>query len=102
MTAAARLGISHAEFMGWPHDQRDLMIALARVERNTGRYGEWLPDATSPGADPNDYDNPLRYVADGPFTNWAAKTAEDAEQAYRKSAGDGANTHGMFWTVRTS
>lgn len=86
--------------MGWPSDQRDLMIALARVERNTGRYGEWLPDATGEGADPNNYDDPLRYVADGPFTNWAEKTAEDAEQAYRKAAGENANLHGMFWTVR--
>jgi hypothetical protein len=99
VAAAARLGISHAEFLGWPHEERALMIALARVERNTGRYGEWLPDATNPGADPNEYSSPLRYVAHGPFTNWAEKAVQDAEAAWRKSAGDGANLNGMFWTA---
>ena len=76
-----------------------MMIALGRVDRLTGRYGEWLPDATSPGADPNDYDNPLRYVAQGPFTNWAEKAAQDAQDAHRKAAGENANMNGMFWTV---
>lgn len=102
MTAAARLGISHAEFLGWPFDQRALMIALSRVERNTGRYGQWLPDAVSDKADPNNYESPFRYITEGPFTDWAEKTVQDAEQAWKKAAGEKANTHGMFWTVRPS
>lgn len=99
MQAAARLGISHTEFLGWPEHDRLIMIALGRVERNTGPNGEWLPDATNPGADPTDYDNPLRYVARGPFTNWAEKVRRDAEDIYRKDAGEGANLNGMFWTA---
>lgn len=75
------------------------MIALARVERLTGPNGEWLPDATSDRADPNNYDDPLRYIAQGPHTNWAEKARRDAEDAYRKMAGEKANLNGMFWTV---
>lgn len=76
-----------------------MMLALGRVERNTGRYGEWLPDATSDRADPNNYDDPMRPFIHGPFTNWVEKAALDAEAAYRKSAGDSPNMHGMFWTA---
>lgn len=100
MQAAARLGISHREFMGWPHEERDLMIALGRVERNTGRYGEWLPDATSERADPTYYeDDAVRFIPRGPFTNQAEKAAQDAEKQYRKASGDEANLNGMFWAV---
>lgn len=85
----------------WDQEQRALVIAYRRVERNTGRFGEWLPDATNPGADPNKYENPLRYYSHGPFTNWAEKTARDAEEAWKKEAGDRPNMNGMFWTVDT-
>ncbi len=88
--------------MGWSNEDRALMIALARVERLTGQNGEWLPDATSDRADPNNYEDPLRYVAQGPHTNWAEKARRDAEDAYRKQAGDKANLNGMFWTVDAS
>lgn len=77
-----------------------MMIALGRVERNTGRYGEWLPDATSEKADPNYYEEDrIRFKVQGPFTNQAEKMALDAEKAYKKDAGDNANLNGMFWTV---
>ena len=86
--------------MGWPHDQRDLMLALGRVERNTGQYGEWLPDATSPRADLNYYgEDRVRFKVEGPFTNVAVKMVEDAREQYRKDAGENANLNGMFWTV---
>lgn len=85
----------------WDHEQRALMIAYLRVERNTGRYGEWLPDATSDRADPNNYGDPLRFYAHGPFTNQAEKAARDAEDAWTKLAGKSPNKNGMFWTVDT-
>ena len=86
--------------MGWSDIDRGMVIALERVERNTGRYGEWLPEATSPQADPTYYEqDAVRYVARGPFTNQAEKAAQDAERAYRKAAGEDANLGGMFWTV---
>jgi hypothetical protein len=98
--AAARLGISHSEFLGWPAHDRNIMIALGRVERNTGRYGEWLPDATSERADATYYqDDAIRYVPHGPFTNWAEKAAQDAQKVYKKAEGEDANLNGMFWTV---
>jgi hypothetical protein len=104
VAAAARLGLSYGKFMGWPHEERELMIAHFRIERNTGRYGEWLPDAigdgsTSDRANPNNYDDPLRYVAE-PLTNWAEKAARDQEDADRKRAGADANLNGMFYVVR--
>lgn len=102
MQAAARLGISHREFLGWPHRERALMIALGRVERNTGRFGEWIPDATSEKADLNYYEaDRIRFAVQGPFTNVVEKMAADAEKAYRKDAGEHANTSGMFWTVES-
>lgn len=75
------------------------MIALGRVERLTGQHGEWIPDATSDRADPNNYDHPLRYVPGGPYTNWAEKAVKDAEVAYRKAGGENVNMNGLFWTV---
>lgn len=102
MQAAARVGVSHTEFLSWPHRDRALLIALGRVEKNTGRYGEWLPDATSDKADLNYYEpDMLRFAVQGPFTNHAEKMALDAEKQYRKEAGEKANLNGMFWTVES-
>lgn len=102
MQAAARVGISHTEFLSWPHRDRALLIALGRVEKNTGRYGEWLPDATSDKADLNYYEpDMLRFAVQGPFTNHAEKMALDAEKQYRREAGEKANLNGMFWTVES-
>jgi hypothetical protein len=82
--------------MGWPHDQRDLMIALGRVERNTGQYGEWLPDVVTPWGE-----TPARpSLADGPLVNWQQKAIEDAREAHRKAAGPDANLNGLFWVAR--
>lgn len=66
----------------------------------TGRNGEWIPDATAAGADPNNYPSGYRYVTEGPFTNWAEKARLDAEKTWRDQAGDKANMHGMFWTAK--
>lgn len=76
------------------------MIALGRVERNTGQYGEWLPDATSERADPTYYEaDAIRFVPTGPFTNQAEKAARDAADKFRKDVGEKANLNGMFWGV---
>ena len=62
-----------------------------------------MPDATSERANPEEYDvpNPIRYRATGPKVNYAKKAIEDAEEAYRKKAGENANLNGMFWTLDT-
>lgn len=79
--------------MGWPHHDRDLIIAWMRVERNTGRYGEWLPDAVTKWPDP-----PKTTIThDGPYINWHEKSAKDAEDEFRKRPN--ANLNGLFWSV---
>jgi hypothetical protein len=83
----------------WDDESRDWVTALAFVERNTGRNGEWLPDATSPAASPTSYDSGYRYVTDGPFTNYAEKARLDAMDAHKKAAGKEANLNGLFFTV---
>lgn len=83
----------------WDDESRDLIVALALVQRNTGRHGEWLPDATAPGGSPSVPESGYRYVHTGPHTNWAEKAIRDAEAQYRKDAGKDANLNGMFWGV---
>ena len=83
----------------WSEEDRDLVVALEIVKNMTGPNGEWMPDATSDGADPNNYDVPYRYVTKGPFTNWAEKDRLDAIDAFKKAAGENANLNGMYWAV---
>lgn len=83
----------------WDDESVALMVAYDRVVRNTGRYGEWLPDATSPGADPNNYKSGFGYRPDGPFTNWAEKQVLDTTDAWKKTAGKNPNMNGLYWTV---
>lgn len=83
----------------WDDEQQALVLAYGIVQANTGAQGEWLPDATSDGANPNNYDVPYRYIVNGPFTNWAEKTRLDAIDAFKKDAGEQANLNGMYWTT---
>lgn len=83
----------------WDEEQVQLLLAEEKVRALTGPNGEWLPDATAPGADPNDYDTHYRYVASGPHLNWAEKTLLDARDRYREEAGEKANLNGLSWTV---
>lgn len=71
------------------------------IRNNTGRLGEWIPEATSPNADPNEYgdDARYRYESDA-HTNWAEKQYQDDLAALQKAAGEDGNTHGTFLTVR--
>ena len=76
----------------------DLLVAEDMLQRLTGPNGEYLPDATSDKADPNDYTSGSRYIAHGPYTNWSEKARLDAIDAHRKKVKD-ANTNGQYWTV---
>ena len=82
----------------WDETERDLLIAENIVTRLTGRNGEWLPDATSPNADPTAYSG-YRYVRRGPFTNWSEKERLDGLDAHAKSLGENANMNGVYFTV---
>lgn len=84
----------------WDQEQLDLALAFDAFKRDLGPNGELLSEAVSDHADPN-YHGPgsFRYLAHGPFTNYAEKAHKDAEAAYRKEVGEKANLNGMFWTI---
>ncbi|WP_347975657.1 hypothetical protein [Microbacterium sp. ProA8] len=90
--------ISSAVEPEWDEDQLDLVIAEQMVRNLTGPNGEWMPEATSDAADPMKYSG-MRYVANGPFTNWAEKERLDALDAHRKAMGEGANLNGVYFTA---
>jgi hypothetical protein len=83
----------------WDEDSVTELQALEYVVRNTGPNGEWLPEATSDGADPNDYSSGFGYRPTGPFTNWAEKMRLDALEAWKKEAGPKANANGLYFGV---
>lgn len=120
MASAARLGISPRRFRGWEpttfyvyddagrlvsstpeaewdDEQRALIEAEQIVRTNTGSNGEWLPEATSDDADPNNY--VMRYVPSPEKTNWAEKARLDALDQIRKDKGENANMNGVYVTV---
>lgn len=63
----------------------------------TGQQGEWLPDALSDDADPNNYK--YRYVANAGRTNWAEKAYRDKIDQLRKDAGENGNINGVVVSV---
>lgn len=85
----------------WDMEQVDLLLAAEAYKSDLGAHGHLLSKATNADADPNNYGSPLRYVAHGPFTDWAEKARLDKIDAYRKSFPEGAdvNMNGMFFTV---
>lgn len=76
-----------------------MLLAEARIRALTGELGEWLPDATSDGASPNDYESGYSYAPKGPYVNWAQKTKLDALEEYKKQAGEKANLNGVYFTA---
>lgn len=82
-------------------EQLELVLAYEAYKRDLGSHGHPLSRSTSPDADPNNYDSPLRYVAHGPFIDWATKAQMDAVDAYKAALPDGAkaNLNGMYFTV---
>jgi hypothetical protein len=84
----------------WSDEDRDMMLAHTRLELRTGPSGEYLPEATSDAASPENATSPgYGYVAKGPFTNWAQKAKQDAWDARKKSLGENANMNGVYFTV---
>lgn len=85
----------------WDTEQLELMLAYDAYKRDVGQHGHLLSRSTSPDADPNNYASPLRYVARGPFTDYAKKAEDDAIDAYRAQFSDDQkpNMNGMYWTV---
>jgi hypothetical protein len=82
-------------------EQVDLLLAIREFNSERDSNGFPFSEVLSPAANPNEHSLPevIRFFAQGPFTNWAEKSRLDAEQQYKKDAGDAANLNGMFWTV---
>jgi hypothetical protein len=78
-----------------------LLLALAKFEGDIGPHGQLLSEATDPGANPTEYDNPLRFESRGPFTDWAEKSRLDAIDAYKAKFPKDTppNMNGMYWVV---
>ncbi|MET0888383.1 MAG: hypothetical protein ABWX92_18255 [Mycetocola sp.] len=81
-------------------EQTQWLIAYGRVERDLGRHGFSMAEATSPDADPNNYDGGYRFIADAPITDWAEKARLDRIDKYRTEAGENANLNGLVFPVR--
>lgn len=84
----------------WDDDQRDLMLAYKQFADDIGPHGFLMSEATDPGADPTEYDNPLRFGVEAPIVDWVRKAQLDAEAAWRTAEGDDANMNGLIFPVR--
>lgn len=84
----------------WDDEQRELMIAYKRFLDDLGPHGHLRSESMSADADPNNYDSPLRFVADDPVIDWAEKTRLDRIDQWRQEAGDKANMNGLVFRVR--
>lgn len=83
----------------WDAEQLDLALAYEAFKRDIGPNGELMSEATNDAADLTNYDGGYRYVAAGPFTNYAEKARLDSIDAWKVTAGDKPNMNGMYWTV---
>ena len=93
------MGVQPAELWSWPDEQVDWLLASVAVESEYGAYGEVLADAINEKANPNNYEGGYRYVPEGPFINWAEKTAEDAKDVFLKE-NPNVSRAGLVWTVK--
>jgi len=86
-------------------EQREWLRALHELEADTGQYGEWISEATSIDADPNNRERKYHYVAGAadapnlPIINWAEYAVTTAQDRYYKQYPD-ANRAGHMWITR--
>lgn len=92
------MGVPPAVLWSWGEDQVELLLASAEVDAEYGQYGELLSEAMSEDANPNNYESGIRYVADGPHINYAAKAVGDAQDAFYKE--HDISRHGHVWGVK--
>ena len=59
-----------------------------------------MSEATSPEADPNNYEGGFRYVTDPPVVDWAVKSRMDYIDSWKAAAGEKANMNGLIFPVR--
>ena len=93
---ASRVVTEHA----WDEEQRLMLVEFMRYQRGIGPNGFPVAETTSPLADPANPDGEWRYFADPlPVVDYAEKARLDAQDAYRKSLGDGGSMNGLIFTV---
>jgi len=95
----------------WTPDQVALVLGVTGFEQMLGPHGQPMDEATSPDADPSNPRGSHRYAAgkltvtpEGafvrlPIVDFAEKATKDAEDLWRKAAGENANPHGFMWPV---
>lgn len=80
-------------------DEQAALIAFARHENDIGPHGHLMSEALDPGANPNDYKNPLGFVPLPPVIDWVEKTRLDKIDAVKKEFGDDFNFNGWIFPV---
>lgn len=95
----------------WTPDQVALVLGVEAYEALIGPHGQPMDEAMSVESDPSNRQGKRIYRAGVPVTtpegntvyapirDWAAKAKADAEDAYKKAAGEDANLNGLIWPV---
>ncbi|MCS4277715.1 hypothetical protein M2390_002924 [Mycetocola sp. BIGb0189] len=78
--------------------ERGLLLAYARYERNIGPHGQLLTEAMDPSADPN-VPSPLRFIAGEPVRDWAEHARQVRIEKYQKENGEHADLRGLIFPV---
>lgn len=96
----------------WTPDQVAMVAAVDDFDRLLGAHGQPMDEATSKDADPMNRAGTHYYKAGAltvtpegafvyaPLVDQAMKAQLDAEDKFRKAAGEGANLNGLFWPVQ--
>jgi hypothetical protein len=93
------MGIPLSKFREWDAEDVDWLIAFRSFRDTLGSHGHPMDEATSQEANPNNPQGSYQYVSPPPLTDWAQKSREDAQDAYRKSMGDDVNMNGLIFPV---
>lgn len=82
-------------------EQLSLLLASVAFESSIDSNGQLISDSLNPAADPSNYESPLRFVASGPFWNWAEKARLDDIDRYRSEFPKDSppNLNGAYWVV---
>lgn len=95
----------------WTPDQVSLVLGVQAYERSLGPHGQPVDEAWSPDSDPSNREGKRVYRAGVPVTtpegntiyapliDWAERAQSDAMEAYKQSAGEGANLAGLVFPV---
>lgn len=87
------------------------MLGVQAYERSLGPHGQPMDEALSSDSDPSNRNGARVYkagvpvvtpegnVTRAPVVDWAQRAQDDAMEAYKKTAGEGANLSGLVFPV---